>query len=170
MRCQLPLPGSACGSPALSTRPFEPGLDDAEFLELNQRAFVHHPDQGALDAAGLAQRMAAPWFSPDGFLLHESADGRIDGFCWTKAHPQRAHDPAMGEIYVIAADPDAQGKGLGRALVCAGLAHLAATGLSVGMLYVESTNQPALSLYESLGFELHHSDAGYATSETSTAP
>jgi mycothiol synthase len=38
----------------------------------------------------------------------------------------------------------------------AGLAHLTTEGLRTGMLYVESTNEPALTLYESLGFTRHH--------------
>jgi ribosomal protein S18 acetylase RimI-like enzyme len=30
------------------------------------------------------------------------------------------------------------------------------------MLYVESTNEVAVGLYESLGFSLHHADAAYS--------
>ena len=100
--------------------------------------------------------------------MHRS-DGLVDGFCWTKVHPE-LHDgepdgprPPAGEIFVIAADPDAHGTGLGRALTVAGLSHLERKGLGLALLWVEADNEPAIALYERLGFRVHHSDAGYAT-------
>jgi mycothiol synthase len=149
LRCALPLAETT----DLVTRPFRAGQDEEAWLEVNNRAFAWHPDQGGWTLDVLEARMAQPWFDPDGFLLHEE-DGRLLGFCWTKVH--RDHDPPLGEIYVIAVDPDATGRGLGRALTVAGLAHLTTEGLRTGMLYVESTNEPALRLYESLGFTRHH--------------
>lgn len=165
LRCALPLEAAA-GAPA-PCRPFRPGVDDDEFLALNHRAFEWHPEQGDLDAVGLAERLAAPWFSAEGFLVHTDDGGRIDGYCWTKVHPPRGEDPALGEIYVIARDPDVQVRGLGRALVVAGLEHLSAQSVdgqpvTVGMLYVESTNEVAIGLYESLGFTFHCADTGYS--------
>jgi mycothiol synthase len=69
----------------------------------------------------------------------------------------------MGEIYVISVDPDFQGQGLGRALTVAGLDSLTGAGLRVGMLYVDGDN-PALSLYQSMGFIQHHIDRSYLRS------
>ncbi|WP_235737252.1 GNAT family N-acetyltransferase [Nocardioides alcanivorans] len=71
------------------------------------------------------------------------------GFHWTKKHT-----PELGEVYVVATDPSAQGRGLGRALTIAGLHHLARVLDSDGeiILYVESDNIPAVALYEGLGF------------------
>ena len=156
MRCPLPLPVTT----DLTTRPFRPGEDDEAWLVVNNRAFSWHPEQGGWDASVLAGRMAEPWFDPQGFLLHE-IDGRLAGFCWTKVHPADAGDPPLGEIYVIAVDPDFVGRGLGRDLTVAGLAHLAAEGLEVGMLYVESDNTPAVTLYESLGFQTHQTSTAF---------
>jgi mycothiol synthase len=165
MRRSLPV-----GEPwQLELRAFEPGRDEAAWLEVNNRAFHWHPEQGGWDIETLKSREQQPWFDPAGFLLHERDDRprtddaaggrRLAGFCWTKVHDD--HDPPLGEIYVIAVDPDFQGLGLGRSLVLAGLDSLHARGLSVGMLYVDRSNTPAVRLYEDLGFTVDHLDRAY---------
>ena len=62
---------------------------------------------------------------------------------------------------MIGVDPSRQGTGLGRALVVAGLSHLADQGIRTGMLFVDGDNQAALRLYESLGFTTHRRDRAY---------
>jgi mycothiol synthase len=156
MELRRPLP---VGEPwSLPVRPFVPGKDEDSWLRTNNRSFAAHPEQGDWDRATLEGREREPWFDPRGFLLYER-DGRIAGFCWTKVHHER--DPRLGEIYVIGVDPDFAGEGLGRALVLAGLDHLAGEGISVGMLYVDADNAAARRLYDQLGFTLHHVDRAY---------
>jgi mycothiol synthase len=142
----------------VTTRPFEVGRDEETWLEVNNRAFDGHPEQGGWDLDMLHQREKEPWFDPAGFRLHER-DGRLAAFCWTKVHADQ--DPVLGEIYVIGVDPDFQGLGLGRALTLAGLDHMAGEGVPVGMLFVDADNDAALGLYGSLGFSVHRSDRAY---------
>lgn len=143
----LPAPRPA----PVAIRTFRSG-DEEAFLAVNAAAFAHHPEQGALDLEGLRHRMAEPWFDPDGFFLAEQ-DGKVVGFHWTKVHPD-----GTGEIYVIGISPEAQGGGLGRALVVHGLAHLQPRDV---ILYVEGDNEPAIALYLSLGFEHVLTDVQY---------
>ena len=155
MRVPLPRPDPIRVPEAVELRSFRPGTDDAAWLRVNNRAFENHPDQGGWVEAVLERRMAEPWFDPDGFLLAWRGDA-LAGFCWTKVH---AEPERLGEIFVIGVDPDAQGIGLGRALVLAGLDHLARIRQCPnGLLYVAATNAPAVGLYESLGFTVHRTD------------
>lgn len=162
LRVDLPLsdPGAS-----IVTRPFRPGVDDEQFLAVNNRAFVWHPDQSNWTDTDLRERMAEPWFDPAGFLLHDR-DGVLAGFCWTKVHPATATDPELGEIYVIAVDPTFHGLGLGRALTVAGLEHLSSLGVCTGMLHVEHDNTAACALYRHLGFVEHDSHRWWAVAGT----
>ena len=152
LRCRLPAEPSG-----LPTRAFR--IDDMdEFVAVNNRAFHWHPEQGGLTADGARDRMGEPWFNADGFRLHHR-EGRLAGFCWTKVHPD--HAPPLGEIYVIAVDPDFGGRGLGGPMTLAGLEWLSDRGLTVGMLYVESDNHPANAVYRRIGFTHHLTDRAY---------
>jgi mycothiol synthase len=154
LRAPLPIAADRRGHPApITTRAFEVGRDESDWLAVNNRAFAWHPDQAGRTLEDVAELEAQPWFRADGFLLHHTPDGVLDGFCWTKIHDH--HRPPLGEIYVIGVDPDRHGQGLGRALVLAGLDWLAGQALTTGMLYVEADNQPARHLYASLGFVEH---------------
>lgn len=143
----------------LETRPFRPGEDEDAWLAVNNRAFEWHPEQGGWDEATLKARIAEPWFDPAGLLLHEDSSGRLAGFCWTRVHAE--DDPPLGEIYVVAVDPDFRSRGLGRKLVLAGLDHLHHRDLTTGMLYVDAGNRPAVRLYIDLGFDIDHIDRAY---------
>lgn len=157
LRRALPAPPSD-----LPVRPFEPA-DAAAVLALNRRAFSWHPEQGDMTADDLRARQAERWYDPAGFLLHER-EGRLAGFCWTKVHPGGGAPPddvAMGEIYVIAVDPDFRGQGIGAPLTLAGLEYLHDRGPGVAMLYVESDNDAANTVYGRLGFRLHHTNRAY---------
>jgi mycothiol synthase len=151
------LPAVPAFPPGVTLRTFSAGADEAAWLNLNRRAFAHHPEQGAWTAEDLSLREREPWFDPDGFFLAER-DGKLAGFHWTKIHgtadngnPAAGHEP-IGEVYVVGVDPAGQGGGLGRALTLAGLHYLRSRGLPEVMLYVDEDNTPAIRLYESLGF------------------
>ena len=108
----------------VDVRPFVPGQDEEAWLEVNNRAFSWHPEQGGWDLDTLRHREEQPWFDPAGFLLHER-DGKLAAFCWTKVHHARPRAPRprarprprrrLGEIYVVAVDPAFQRLGLGPA-------------------------------------------------------
>ena len=168
-------------APGVRLRSFVPGVDDEAWLELNAKAFAHHPDQGRWTLDDLRIRMSESWFDPTGFLLAVDEDDALLGFHWTKVHggshshaaPEQPEEPdrpelvvhahdEIGEVYVVGIDPAAQGHGLGRALTLAGLHYLRGRGLTEAMLYVDESNTSAVRLYESLGFTTWDLDVQYA--------
>lgn len=173
---EVPLPAG------VRLRSFLPGIDDDAWLAVNAAAFVDLPDQGNWTLEDLHRRTAEGWFDPSGFLVAIDDAGEIVGFHWTKVHGghhhvdeadhqrfhaeglQHAHGHGheeLGEVYVIGVDPTWQGTGLGRALLVAGLRHMAARGLPRAMLYVDASNTAAIGLYTSLGFTHWDTDVLY---------
>ena len=135
---------------------FRPGIDDADWLALNARAFASHPEQGSVSQSDLTDLTREPWFDADDFLLLRDENDTLIGYCWLKV------EDGIGEFYVVGVDPDRQGSGLGRRLVAAGLARLASRGIRTAALYVEADNEPAVRLYRSFGFTDHSIDIQYA--------
>jgi mycothiol synthase len=160
MRVALPLPADIVrGARAVTTRPFVLEHDAEAWLDVNNRAFAGHPEQGGWTRAQLEDRLAAEWVNLDGFLVVDAPEGGLIGSCWTKVHAGTS--PVLGEIYVISVDPERHSQGWGKALTLAGLVWLAAQGIAVGMLYTSADNTTAVALYESLGFSVNHTDRAY---------
>jgi mycothiol synthase len=148
--------GSSFGSGSRSgISTFRPGDDDAAWLHVNARAFAHHPEQGRVSQRDLDELRTEDWFNPEDFLVVRDGTD-IVAYCWLKV------EGGMGEFYVVGVDPSRQGEGLGRRLMDAGFARLAARGIRTALLYVEGDNAPALALYRSYGFERHSIDIQYA--------
>ena len=141
----------------ISIRPFQIGMDEQPWLELNSIVFADHPEQGRMSAEDLAVRMSEQWFDPAGFLIATqelSGANVMVGYHWTKVHGgagSHGHSE-IGEIYVLGVSPALRGSGLAKLLSIRGLEHLRSKGLPAAMLYVDADNKAAISLYESLGF------------------
>jgi mycothiol synthase len=151
-------------------RTFISSLDNQAFLALNNKVFADYPDQGGWSEDDLKVRVNESWFDDKGFFVAEDK-GELIGFCWTKIHGAHTHShtgsdidhghEALGEIYVLAVNPDYKGQGVGRDLTITGLNYLKYQGLNNVMLYVEVENKPAFKLYKSLGFNEFGSDVMY---------
>jgi len=151
-------------------RTFISGLDNQAFLYLNNKVFADYPDQGGWSEDDLKVRVNESWFDDKGFFVAEDK-GELIGFCWTKIHGAHTHShngsdddhghEALGEIYVLAVNPDYKGQGVGRDLTITGLNYLKYQGLNNVMLYVGVENKPAFKLYKSLGFNEFGSDVMY---------
>jgi GNAT superfamily N-acetyltransferase len=74
------------------------------------------------------------------------------GFVAVKLHQENS----MGEIYMVAVDPDAQGHGIGSALTAFALGWMKEAGMSVAMVETggDPGHAPARHTYEKAGFRL----------------
>jgi mycothiol synthase len=152
--------------PGVRIRTFRPSDEDA-LLEVNAAAFAHHPEQGHMTHEDFRERVAEAWFDPNGLFLAVPEDDAPDvdpdmpllGFHWTKVH--RDEDPPYGEVYVVATNPKAAGRGLGTLLTNGGLRHLATQGVDEVILYVDGDNDPAIAVYEGQGFTSVRTEVQY---------
>lgn len=144
-------------------RTFHPG-DEEGLLAANALAFAHHPEQGHMTLDDLHERIQESWFDPAGLFLAVPAEDvngtdpehRVLGFHWTKVHPE-----GFGEVYVVAVNPKAAGRGIGKVLTNVGLQHLRDLGLPKVILYVDGDNDPAIAVYDGAGFSHARTEAQY---------
>lgn len=140
-------PGSQSGQQrGVVVRTYRPDIDDPAVVGVLRRAYAGTPEAG-WDREALESRRRQPWFDPQDLLVAEDPDEGMIGLHWTKRRTD-----GRGEVYNLAVAPEAQGRGLGRVLLDAGLAHLAEIGLHEAILWVDAANRPALALYRSAGF------------------
>ena len=110
----------------------------ATLATVDARAF---PPGWALDAEGIADAVAATPWSRLRTTGRPAAAYAITGRSRTRGYLQR-----------LAVAPEAQGRGIGTALVLDGLAWLTAKGSGEVLVNTQEINTRALQLYAGLGF------------------
>ena len=132
--------------------------DIGAWVKLNAEVFAAHPEQSAITATDVADRMRESWFDAQNFILATNTSGEILGYCWLKVQPGASE----GEVYVLGVSPRASGSGLGSLLFNAGLARLWEIGVKSAFLYVEAENRTALTIYQKSGFEIDSRSAQWS--------
>lgn len=139
----------------VTVRPYRPDVDDDAVVAVLNAAFDAGAE-GDWDHDRLAQRRSFEWFDPADLLLVEDPHGRIPALHWTKRR-----GGGVGEVYILAVAPEAQGGGLGRGLLRAGLRHLRNRGCGEVLLWVDEDNSAAVNLYRSEGFSTRWVDIAF---------
>ncbi len=86
-------------------------------------------------------------------LVIEDATGAVLGYA--VGGPSRDEDGAgLGEVHAIYLDPEARGRGHGRALLDAVMSRLGAAAFETAVLWVLTDNLPARRFYERAGFRV----------------
>jgi mycothiol synthase len=136
--------------------------DDAEALATVVRdAFPEHPENADFGTADIEALARLDWFDPSTILLAEDeAAGELLAVHWMKLEP----DSDAGEVYLLAVSPRAQGRGLGRAMLLAGLEQMRQRAVRLAYLYVDAENEAAIELYREAGFRHEHLDTCYSLS------
>lgn len=149
---------------AVDILPYTPS-DEAEILRITQRAWspVFKKLEPAVDGFVYGN------FYPNGWWVRQKGDietmladagtdifiamkgGRRVGFVGTRLHPE----DHMGEIYILAVDPDVQRQGVSTALMEHAFAAIAAAGMKMVMVETggDPGHAPSRAAYESVGFK-----------------
>lgn len=109
-----------------------------------------HNRRQFLDRAYTTQNMRAAISREGDWFFVARRGARVVGF----AHYTRRAD-AQAELVRIYVHPDHQRRGVGRELLAAGLAAIAATSIEKCYVSVEANNAPARAFYERFGFRPH---------------
>ncbi len=112
--------------------------------------------------------MSNPAYIPELDLLLEAPDGTLAAFCYCTI-PKEANELSghnEGEIAIIGTSPAYQKRGLGRAMLLAGLQHLKDFGVETATLGTSSENSGAHSIYFSAGFRISYQSLWYSKSIT----
>lgn len=133
----------------LSLRAWEPVFDSIQQAMDSDVYRVFYPNGWRDSQLGAVEAVCA---AEDTKVWVAIASGSTVGFVAVKLHAESS----MGEIYMVAVDPDYQRQGIGTALMKFALLSLKDAGMSVVMVETggDPGHAPARSTYEKLGFGL----------------
>ena len=139
------------------------GAGEKELLAwIENRCFIGTWGFNPNTAEYIAWELSARGDCPDDVILAISECKPV-GYCWTEAECGRDSTTGRnrGRIYMLGVDTDCRGKGLGKKLLRIGLLHLKDKGRELVDITVDSQNIVAVTLYRSLGFQLHGETVWY---------
>lgn len=123
--------------------------------EVENRAAAQH---GAFDSSAPMEQyvgrfrrfMQSRVYNPEWDMVAVKEDGKIGAFCITWPDPLNR----VGLFEPVGTHPDFQRKGLGRGVMLEGLRNLREDGMRQAIVTTEANNEPAIRLYESVGFRI----------------
>ncbi|MEX1177550.1 MAG: GNAT family N-acetyltransferase [Nitriliruptor sp.] len=149
----LPVDAASPAAPQdVTIRAYLPERDDEQVVDVLQGAYAG-TDDGGWELGAFRERRGWDWFRAEDLLVAEAGDGLLLGLHWLKRRGE-----TVGEVHNLAIHPRGQGRGLGAALLRAGLDHLTAVGCREVVLWVDRANDRAVRLYERQGFTTRWED------------
>ena len=141
-----------------SIRPFRLGEDEEALTLLQNEAFGENWGFSPNTVDQISARVRLDRVTPEG-ILFITDNGKPAAYNWTMISANSTK--ATGFISMTGVHPDYRGKGLGRAIVAAGMQYLKGQGVDSIELEVDSDNAPARELYLKLGFTKVHETLWY---------
>lgn len=137
----------------MHVRMFHPG-DEESLTTIQNRAFTGSWGFCPNTVAEVSYRLEMSVYRPGGVIFLCQGEAVL-GYCWTRIDEEenRLTGDPKGYVYMVGVDPSLRGRGLGRVMVMAGVAHIRKIVAGAVELEVDSENVPAMALYKSLGFQ-----------------
>lgn len=129
--------------------------EEEKLTQIQNRSFSNTWGYNPNTVEGIMYHIGLPHCSPRDIILVYDKNEPI-GYCWTRVlkGEGNARGGTVGRIYMLGVDPDHRGKGVGSAVLAAGLSLLRRRGVGVVQLTVDSSNHAARALYNAAGFEV----------------
>ena len=125
---------------------------DLEILSnIQNETFANHWGYSKNSKEDIASRLSLQDTGSEHVIFSVDENNNIVGYIWTSIIWRNDH--TSGRILMTGIDKAHRGKKLGRATVNTGVKHLLSLGVLEIDLEVSSMNEPAISLYQSLGFQ-----------------
>jgi len=139
--------------PASGCRHLQRG-EEAKLTQIQNRTFTDAWGYQPNTIEEIIYRTGSSTYSPEDIILTCEGD-KVIGYCWTEIiGGGRTAVGRKGRISMLGTDPDYRGRGVGKRTLLAGLAYLKSKGVRVAELTVDSENEVACALYQSIGFEV----------------
>ena len=132
-----------------SVRSLVAGQDEETLTELQNVAFGENWGFSPNTVEQIRVRVEHNRGGPES-ILFITEDGEPAAYNWTMFYPD--DESPSGVVAMTGVRPEYRGRGLGRAVVTAGIAYLVGRGASFVDLEVDADNTPARELYLNLGF------------------
>jgi len=129
-------------------RHFLPG-DEESLCALQNLAFAGSWGFRPNTVADICHLVNTSCCHPEGILFISEGQRKVS-YCLTMDHPT---EKEKGYIRMMGVDPGYRGRGLGRAILVAGIEYLRKRGMKEIELWVDSRNSSAKRLYYSAGFK-----------------
>ncbi|MGQ9493295.1 MAG: GNAT family N-acetyltransferase [Anaerolineae bacterium] len=148
----------------ISMRTYVVGQDEEDFLEAYNEGFADHWGYFPITLDHVRHWQSSPSFRAQNNLLAVDTNGRIAGLCLV-VFPEREPDMLQKNpplIDDLAVRPAYRRRGIGRALLLAGMRCIREEGYRAAALGVDADNpNQALRLYESVGFVIVSRSTAY---------
>jgi len=134
-------------------RTFEPGRDERTSVQLENESFRDEWEFTPVEVGEVVGFQRSSSFRADGIIFAISG-GQVVGECWNWIDDERIAQTGArcGDVWCLCVHPQHRRRGLGKALLLAGVQWLGQQGMSAAALYVDGSNERAKHLYESAGF------------------
>jgi mycothiol synthase len=143
-------------------RTFVVGSDEATSRHLENDSFADEWEHAPTAEGEIEGFVRSPSFRADG-VIYALKDGQVVGECWNWIDDQAIAQTGkrQGDVWCLCVHPQHRHRGLGRALLLAGVQWLRQQGMTSAALYVDGANERARHLYEATGFVAIRTDIWY---------
>ena len=145
-----------------TVRRFVPGRDEHTSVRLENDSFLDEWEYTPVELGEIEGFVRSPSFRADG-VIYAVKDRQAAGECWSWVDDEAIAQTSekQGDVWCLCVHPEHRGRGLGRALLLAGVQWLRRQGMTSVCLWVDGANDRARHLYESAGFRAARTDIWY---------